>query len=318
LNFLPLCFLPLVLLTGWRKKGMYFGLFAGFLTLWLLPLHAHWPKLSHWINQLIFSPAQSGSGHAGMIDLAGLLKNCTHILAWNFPFLFLVIGSVVIALLALRKARSDEMSRRHAIMLLAVSMCEALQILMVCKFGESRYLVPAIGLAGLNVLLAKEIIPAFSLSSRKWFLFAYAALLLGALVLSCVGTIQLQKRAHENEAVAKYVEGKPSQETRIFAYGGSSVHHARYFGNAFAGNLYGDMLAYETRNEKLVFYSAFSGTFRTYSGLISVTNLAGNAAIFQTGPFKAGSALYEWPANVRVRERFGGGVEMAYQVEFEF
>ena len=134
-------------------------------------------------------------------------------------------------------------------------------------------------------MLAKQTIPTFSLSSQKSFLFAYGALLLGAFVLSCMGTIELHKRTQENEAVAKYVEGKPSQQTRIFAYGGSSVHHARYFGNAFAGNLYGDMLAYETRNEKLVFYSTFSGKFRTYSGPISVTNLAGSIAILQSGPF---------------------------------
>jgi hypothetical protein len=316
LNFLPLCFLPLVLLAGWKKKAMYSGLFAGFFTLWLLPLHGHWPKLFDWIKQLIFRPGLSGAVHGGMIDLTGLLKNSTHIVAWNFPFLFLVIGSAVIALLALRKGRSDKISRRHAVTLLVVSMCQAVQMLIVCKFGESRYLVPAMGLAGLNVLLAKDILPAFSLSSRTSFQFAYAALLLSALVISCVGTIELQKRTHENEAVVKYVEEKPSQQRRIFAYGGSSIHHARYFGNAFAGNLYGDMLAYETRNEKLVFYSNFSGTFRTYSGLISVTNLAGTAAIFQSAPYRAGSALNEWPANIKLRKQFGGSVEMAYQADF--
>jgi hypothetical protein len=316
LNFLPLCFLPLVLLTGWKKKGMYFGLFASFLTLWLLPLHAHWPRLVRWISQLLFRTGQYGSGHAGIIDLAELLKNGGHILAQNFPFALLILGSLLLALFNLRRTWSDPTSRRTAVALLAVAICEAIQMLIVCKFGESRYLVPAIGLAGLNFLLAKELLPKIEQPSRNWFRFAWAALLLSALIMICLGAVWLRKQTRENEAVATYVDENHVQATRIFGYGASSVHNARHFGNSFAGRLYSDMLEYETKKEKVVFYSNFRGTYSTYTTLVSLTNLAAGPAIFQGGSFKTGSRIYEWPAGIKLREQAGGAVETAYQVQF--
>ena len=94
------------------------------------------------------------------------------------------------------------------------------------------------------------------------------------------------------------------------------MHNARYFGNSFAGGLYSDMLEYETRKEKVVFYSNFRGTYCTYTTPISLTNLAAAPAVFQSGSFKTGSRIYEWPAGIKLRERAGGAVEKAYQVQF--
>ena len=316
LNFLPLCFLPLVLVTSWKKKGVYCVLFAAFLTLWLLPLHAHWPRLVGWISQLLFRTGQYGSGHAGIIDFAELLKNGGHILAQNFPFVLLILGSLLLALVNLRRTWSDPTSRRTAVALLAVSICEAIQLLVVSKFGESRYLVPAIGLAGLNFVLAKDLLPKIERPSRPWFRFGWAALLLSALVMSCMGAAGLRKQTGENEAVATYVEDNRVQVTRIFGYGASSVHNARYFGNSFAGELYSDMLEHETRKEKVVFYNNFRGAYSTYTTRVSLTNLAAGPAVFQSGSFKSGSPIYEWPAGIKLSEQFGGRVEMAYQVEF--
>jgi len=337
-SFLPLVLLPAMIIKGWQRKTTYLLVYSLCFSLWLIPIAASLGRFGEWIAALVIRTGHYGQGNAGIIDFHSYSREVIHICLENFPFVSLVVASLMISAYMLwirpaaganelparvplsdgvtptREEIGGDKDRSLARALFAVALCQLLQIAVVCKHHESRYLIPSVVLAGVNLLLLHSILkpPAWQRCFRAgWIVLVICGLLQS---VSTLGKIQTKTAQHLN--VFAHAENTYSNSARIFGYGASSPYYALYFGNGFAGHLYDGLLNHMSPDtNKIFFYNNFKTSYHTYCDQIPLSDVLArtNSVIFQSPPFNSKSRMYAWPAALKLQERFGGSEEKIYE-----
>ncbi|MCI0748806.1 MAG: hypothetical protein L0Y58_25650 [Verrucomicrobia subdivision 3 bacterium] len=315
ITFAPLAVLPLLLIPSWRRKGIYVGLSGLFVALWLLPIWKSMGRFGHWLSALATRTGRYGTGEPGVLDVGSYMANIVYLASENLPFICLLAGSLAVAIY-FRYVRAPDASepcqRTAAGVLLTVAALQGVQMAMVCKYRESRYLVPAMGLAGVNLLLLARLLPG-----RRVFGFACAGLLGLGLWGASTRVRALAAEGAENGRIFQAAQSLPTNSVRIFCYGASSPYYAAYFGNSFTDGFYGTLLTkLISDSDRIVFYNNFQRSYRTFLHPVSLESIlnSSGSVFYQTPPFVKGDLIYDWPAGVKLREYLGGNYERIYQV----
>jgi hypothetical protein len=187
---------------------------------------------------------------------------------------------------------------------------------MVCKYRESRYLVPAIGLAGLNLILLHRL-----LNSRR----ARRGFYLGLLLLTAAGLsaahgqiASLRATTLEQRRVARTAIDSFPDSVRVYCYGASSPYYALYFGNSFAGEIYGELLQrLSPEPARIYFYNNFRKSYHTFAGSVPLGEILHQpgTVLYQSRPFTANDPIYAWPSDVPLKRVTGGRAEILYHME---
>ena len=305
LTFISLVLLPLLLIRGGSRKGVYLVLFFLFFTLWLWPDYGSADRFFQWIKSLASHTGRYGSGAVGLIEPHAYLANLLWLLAQNFTFAVLLAASIVVPLW---QWRSTQRLAPAARALLFIAFSETLQIAMVCKYRENRYLLPALGLAGLNALLLEQMLQG----SRwcRWCQFFWTILILAGAGQGGCELHRLHRSSLESAAILQEMETAHAVDVKIYGYAASSQAYALYFGNEFSGGLYDRELKQLNRDSDRTFFYDFGGFYHGASGpvpLQKILKLSGSK-VFQSAPFLDG------PRGVKLRERFGGDQEKIYEI----
>jgi hypothetical protein len=323
INSAPLALLPLFLVRGWRYKLAYVFCAFAILALWLIPDYGQLDRMAQWVKALATQTQRYGSGQTGLFDAHSYVHNAVGLAAKSLPYFLLITGSFILAIHGLFRARdipgeapAEAPSISMAGVLLAVSGCELLQFLITCKYQESRYLVPGMGLAHLNLLL---------LLGCGGFVYAQRWLKPVMVVLSLAGTIvaagslaRLGQKTTEHLKVFEAGQSFLGQPHRIYGYGASSPYYAWYFGNSFCGWSYGGLLyRMVPESDRIFFYNNFAGNYLDYGGK-AVSNeffQSRGPVIFQSPPFGGDDRVYNWPEGLKLTEKFGGPHEKIYVLD---
>lgn len=317
LTFLPFALLPLFVIRGWRARAAFAGLLVLVVALWLMPIWGSLGRLFSWTSALASRQGRYGSGPTGWMNWSSLGSNWAYLFGNNLAFVTLLIASVSAAvwIAVLRRDRS-EAEKKAARLLLVVSLFQLCQFAMIGKYHESRYLVPSIGLAPLNLLLLRMLFQ--HPSARRWVVSGLALLLGVAAWESSASLLRLRAATVNSVAVAGRASTDSKGTTRVLCYGSSSPYYALYFGNGFAGGVYGELLQQMYgQDERVFFYNNFQKCYQTFAARVTLDQILSQPGpvVYQSPPFGTGDRIYAWPEGVKLREIFGGPAEKIYQVE---
>ena len=317
LTFLPFALLPLFVIRGWRARAAFAGLLVLVVALWLIPIWGSLGRLVSWTSALASRQGRYGSGPTGWMNWSTLGTNWVYLFGNNVAFVTLLIASASAAVwfAVIRRDRS-EVEKKTARLLMVVAFFQICQFAMVGKYHESRYLVPSIGLAPLNLLLLRML---FQHQPARLWLAPGLALLLGVAAWeSSASLLRLRAGTVNSVAVAERASADKTEGTRVLCYGSSSPYYALYFGNSFAGGRYGELLQQMYgQDERVFFYNNFQKCYQTFTARVSLDQILSRAGpvLYQSPPFGTGDRIYAWPEGVKLREVFGGPVEKLYHVE---
>ena len=322
-NFLPVALLVLIVLPSWRGRLVLAG------TAVLAFLFSIFPILSAGlVRQMVgfmFNAAthtgRYGSGQAGIIDPRQYLSAAKALVFGEGVFFVLVAIGILVLLL---KARFPKLSGTIYRCLLGVTAAEVLQLLIVAKHPASRYMIPSLALAGLNLGLLVQIF------SQKFTAFPRAGLVLIAFLL--IGVVQfrgvrnlfgdLREAARIQSAAYEDLKEKYANVPVATYYTASSPAYALEFGMGYAGNLYGPVLQQLYPNE--FFYNPWTGKFSNFAGPVSADQVkgAGNWFVLRgcslSDPdFKAFLPPQPLPANVLVEPISGTNIDRPGLVDCE-
>ena len=262
LSALPLMIVPLVLLSGRYKLlcSMITGIAFLGATLPVLPRYRYFIG---WIYGIATHTGRHGTGDKGLIDPTKYLKDLYWLaLEEKFFSVILLVSMLVLAwwFLTHRSLPLSQSSKDLPKSLLAISLAELLQLLIVAKHPAVHYLVPALGLLGLNLILISKLIAPMTVKRSH---LAHAVIFL--IVLSSTMTIQLPNVRAVHESFADSKLGQQSvfekvQENykgcKIISYYGASSLPAAWLLGSWGGagtfsqrlqELYPDALFYTDR-----------------------------------------------------------------------
>ncbi len=238
-SFAPLCIIPLLLLRGFRAKGIFLlALLAAcfFLTIPIIP---EYKEMFQYIYLFQANIGMHGTGGIGFMELSAWMRNAITFFTRQ-SYIFFVLISVLAGLLAILLLRKKvrwqaPQLKKGLVFLIIVWLGVVLQVLFVIKHPVSHYVAPAAGLLGLLwALLYYTLKSAFDLKD------SYFAVLAAALILTFswkAGFYQyhlkqanLEKYVFSQKVFEKYDDCIIAQH-----YRSSSIPYALYFGDDCKG-----------------------------------------------------------------------------------
>ncbi len=160
LTYLPLWFIPFLVIEGWKKKLVFVG--AAFLMFFIIafPMTLQFNFFWAWVKNLFMHSGQYGDGETNIINFVSLRGNLRELIGFEsryFYVYFALIGTLVGYLIYFRK----KAERRIVLLAIAVIITIAVQLLMVGKHYAHRYFIPVLMLSPLMVFIVAEIIKKF-------------------------------------------------------------------------------------------------------------------------------------------------------------
>lgn len=243
LTAIPMGLVPFLVLREWGLRVRYCLFTLGTFIVVMIPVMVggKFRATVTWIYGLITHTGIYGSGSAGLIDVARYQESMMTLLR-DDPSLCaaVLIGLGILGWSSSRfvpTPNSDacQMMRRG---LLALTGVQILQILLVAKHPAGRYLLPALGLLGLNLALIAGIIQETVQGSLRSVGHVFAGLMIVTLLTFQAPQYLWQKTALTNEKLAQLktsMEMSRHQGSKhLYSLGCSSETFALLFGNWFA------------------------------------------------------------------------------------
>src|SRR5262249_4443771 len=236
---LPLAAIPLVLLP-WRWKFGYLALSAGSFLLATLPIVPKYKGFAEWLIVLGTHTGAYGEGEEGFIDPDKYRSGLWSLAQGESIFFVILLVSVatLLTLLILRlrspvDAAAAEAAQRG---LGAITLAQVLQVLLVAKQPDERYLIPAIGLVGVNLIFLGRLF--FSPAGERMRV-ALALLCAAGFTVAVVLQYQSVLRWHDSivasreaqEELLNLLETRSRDSRVVYSYGASSPVYALWFGN---------------------------------------------------------------------------------------
>jgi hypothetical protein len=245
LSFVPLPLAALACLRTWKERAAYLGCAGFFTCLLLIPLVPQAERHLRWVQSLIVHERHYGQGGTGFLP-PEYFSNLGRLVTANPWTCTLIAASWVLAVYALRRCRKQPSAqvRRWSLLLAGLTAAQTLQMLMVVKYASWRYLLPMLAFCPLNIVLLLEI-AGLIWGNRSWWLrprWLHVALLCVALTIFGAKIKEqydtLAQRHADRMRMARVLQGEFKDQTQVYYWGASSLYHALWFGNHYAGQHY--------------------------------------------------------------------------------
>ena len=160
LTYLPLWFIPFLIIDGWKKRVLFIGLSFIFFFIMAFPMTLRIEVFLGWVKNLFMHSGQYGGGESNIIDFASLGTNLKELFGYEKRY-FYVFFSLMAALAAYLGYFRKKAEKRISLIAIAVIVTIVLQVMMVGKHYAHRYFIPVLMLQPLLVFLLAEIIKKF-------------------------------------------------------------------------------------------------------------------------------------------------------------
>lgn len=160
LTYLPLWFIPFLIIDGWKKRVYFIGLSFVFFLIMAFPMTLRFEVFLGWVKNLFFHSGQYGSGESNIIDFASLGTNLKELYGYEKRYFYVFFGLIatLVAYLGYFRKKAE---KRISLIAIAVIVTIILQVIMVGKHYAHRYFIPVLMLQPLLVFLLAEIIKKF-------------------------------------------------------------------------------------------------------------------------------------------------------------
>ncbi|HEY3373060.1 MAG TPA: hypothetical protein VGK10_19575, partial [Prolixibacteraceae bacterium] len=155
LTFIPLWFIPLILIKSWKSKAQFLGLSILFFFLFAIPVTLRFGTFTGWIKTLFIHSGQYGAGDANFINWAEFWTNVQFLWGYERWFLITVFLTLFTAI-GYYFIHKKEADKRLLLVTGAVLITILLQTGMVCKHFSHHYYIPALLLLPVLIFLIAE------------------------------------------------------------------------------------------------------------------------------------------------------------------
>ncbi len=323
ISALPLGVVGLLLFPSRRARSL-FVLIAGLVFLVCVVPIVNGGRIGYfadWLLRLITRESHYGGGPAGLVNPSRYLVSVKELLLGNRTFSLVVLVSAVGAFWSSRNAGAVSglgriVSKERV--LAALTAAQVLSLLVTAKqarfeaipyltFVGHHYLIPALGLLGVNVVTGLGLVRERGAGGRAYR--AAAALFVVAAVCSEGWSVADQLKRGEALKAAQirvYTESLKYPNNRIICYyRASSPLYAKSFGNYFAGLTFGKEL--QEAHPDFVTFDIWEKSYHRFGEMVPRERIADmlQKAIFQGSP--PGTPPYQ--LDVSVVPVFSVGIE---------
>lgn len=314
-NFVPVALVPLIVLPSWKSRLAFGVATAIAFAVAILPILE--PTLVRETFEFMFNLAthtgRYGSGQAGFIDPSRYVSAAIKLVSDDaLFFIFMAIGGVVLAL----KSRFQSLGGAKRRILIAVAAAQLLQLLMVAKHPNSRYLIPSLALVGLNlVLLADAFAEKMPDALRYVPSLVIGLTIIGVQVWTSATLFKEARndRQFQSEAYAAVNKQFPNVPVVTY-YTASSPSYALEFGSGYSGNLFSAELQRLYPNQ--FFYNPWTKKLTDFAGPVTLDQVRGTSDWFvlrgcslSDPDFKAFLTAPPLPDNVSIEPISGTDVD---------
>jgi hypothetical protein len=245
---LPLAIIPLILLSTWRGRLGYALITVATFLLATLPA---WPSyhflFMDWLFNIATHTDTYGSGSPGLLSIDSFVNFLGLLCRLQFFLLFTVLGTLVVGtqVFFYPPASDAPGNRKYALGLLAVGLAQVLQILLVAKHPNERYLLPSLALLGLNWTLLFCLLQ--KVGARTACISLACLLGLWLVAWQCPDIVwrvsHFKKLKAARMAFIQEVREKYADAPLIYGPRAYSFSMASYVANVWSGKEFGDRLA---------------------------------------------------------------------------
>jgi hypothetical protein len=201
--------------------------------------------MTAWITALVTRQGQYGTGDAGLFGSHYPEFLAQFVVARPIFFLLLALSvGAVVHTCGWRWNKAAAQEKRLAKLLGGLVLAQFAVYLMAGKFGQGRYLVPAVAFCGLNCVLLLGLVRHWEDGATTHSRLRQVSFAL-VILIACWSAISLRnlrplvaKHRDQHAAMAQALEKYSADETIVYYYGCSSLYHALWFGNTYSGRRY--------------------------------------------------------------------------------
>jgi len=160
LTYLPLWFIPFMIIDEWKKKFTFIGLSVLFFFLIAFPMTLQFNFFWGWVTSLFMHSGQYGGGESNIIDIASLGTNLHELFGYEKRYFYVFFSLIAVFagyLIYFRK----KAEKRIVVLTIAVIVTISLQLLMVGKHYAHRYFIPVLMLSPLMIFIIAELVKKF-------------------------------------------------------------------------------------------------------------------------------------------------------------
>jgi hypothetical protein len=310
---LPLLLIPVILFPHWKTLCRFFSLLIATGFICLLPIFSRWSYIARWVYGMLTHVGRYGGGQRGLVDTHVYFSSLYQLLQDDWLFFLLVALSVAVLIAAHYFPGLLTVSQKRV--LLAVSLTQLVQLLMVAKMPMSRYLIPALAIAGVNLVLLYQAL----LNTRLFHKIVSPIFLL--IILCSLFFQDLReiipfakyyiKSREEADSINQVINEKYNDYAVAYYYGSSSPSSALKLGSDFGGYYFTKELDKLYPNS--VFYDVWHLQFTTFSEILDPKHIIAEhpKLLFQGIPFE-GFYKTKLPEQFKLQEIKKGDSEALY------
>ncbi|MCP4218465.1 MAG: hypothetical protein GY765_27775 [bacterium] len=294
ITFVPLLIIPLVMVTGIKRKLLFVGETIAAFVFFTLPMIRMYGLVYDWFYGLLTHVGHYGGGRSGIISSRRYLEHFMNLLQGNPLFsIVLIIAILVIGITFLvPKLPKESKGNIYFRLLVACTAAQVLGLVMVAKHTQNHYLLPVLALTGFMVFLllqyGKYILhdfhfsPNYSVNGVTILLFLLL-ILTNPLKQFKNECRNLERMAEMGEKINRVLEKDYKDYVKIYYYRSSSSLHSLKFANDWARSYYSSTL--EKLYGPVYFYNNTAGRqFSTWTDETSFEKIRarhGDRIIFQ-------------------------------------
>jgi hypothetical protein len=281
-TFFPLVLTPIILLPSWKHRMRYALSALAAFVISIAPIIAPYQLrgLFGLIFQTTVHTGEYGTGSAGLINIKNYLDGALLLIKGDTLF-FMVVMAGLLALIVGRGWLRLPGARYRA--LLAVSIAEVFQLLLVAKQPAQRYLLPVLALGGLNLIL---VLDSFKQRLSRGLRPYYYAFVMVLLVFMFLGRLQTMKRldqsladvAQKQLSIYQRVENEYRGVPVVRYFSASSPMYALRLGSEWSNNFYGQLL--QERYPNNFFWSPATGRFHNFAEPVDLSQIVNSNGWF--------------------------------------
>jgi len=281
-TFVPLVLMPIILLPSWKYRLRYALVAVATFVLSIAPIIAPYQlkALFGFVFQTTAHTGRYGGGPAGFINSKHYLNSALLLIKGDTLFFMIVMTGLLALTLGKRWLRLGGARYRA---LLAVSVAEVFQLLLVAKEPTQRYLLPALALGGLNLILLLDSFKQRLSTGLKPYYYAFVMVLFILIFLGqfqAIGRLDqsLAGLAQEQLSIYQKVENEYRGIPIVRYYTASSPMYAFRQGSEYSNNFYGQLL--QERYPNNFFYSPWTRRFHNFAVPVDLSQIVNSDGWF--------------------------------------
>lgn len=271
-NFLPVALVPIIIFQNWKSRLLFVCATVVVFVLAILPILE--PTLIKETIQFMFNLAthtgRYGSGPAGFIEPRNYLNSAVTLIRGDALFFLIVLAGIATLFW---RSKFPQLRGPKFRALLAVTVAQVFQLLIVAKHPASRYLIPALALVAVNLVVLLDVVRDKLPAYRMPAILVIGVVILTYQVWAFTGFFATVRAAARDQLdVYDTLTTKYANVPVASYYTVSSPYYALDFGSSYAGNLYRRNLQQLYPNH--FFFSPWTGVFSDMGGPVTLDQIA--------------------------------------------